>query len=161
KAYRLLAKSMEDEKRAGIATFVMRGKEYLVAIISERGILRAETLRFHDEVRTPEIVRLPERKKAAKDSVLRMQKAMQALAAKPLDRDDLTDRYSKRGLHTVQRELRAGKGVVKAPEEVGAACAEEDNVIDLMQGLKERLQGRRPPAAERPKQEEHDTSKRH
>src|SRR5512142_1779865 len=45
KAYRLLAKSMEDEQRAGIATFVMHGKDYLVAIIAERGILRAETLR--------------------------------------------------------------------------------------------------------------------
>src|SRR5690606_879377 len=160
KAYRLLAKSMEDEKRAGIATFVMRGKEYLVAIIAERGILRAETLRFHDEVRTPETVGLPERKKAAKDSVLRMQKAMQSLAAKTLDRDDLTDRYTKQVLDTVQRKLRAGKDVVKAPEEIAEAFAEEDNVIDLMQVLKERLQGKMPPAPERPKQEERD-AKRH
>src|SRR5690606_2702535 len=40
--YRLLAEVMESSARAGIATFVMRGKEYLVAIISERGLLRAE-----------------------------------------------------------------------------------------------------------------------
>jgi formamidopyrimidine-DNA glycosylase len=30
-------------RRAGIATFVMRGKEYLVGIFAENGILRAET----------------------------------------------------------------------------------------------------------------------
>ena len=59
KAYRLLAKSMEDEQKAGIATFVMHGKDYLVAIIAEGGILRAETLRFHDELRTPEAIGLP------------------------------------------------------------------------------------------------------
>lgn len=35
KAYRLLAETMERKKRVGIATFVMRAKEYLVAIISE------------------------------------------------------------------------------------------------------------------------------
>src|ERR1043166_8197225 len=42
KAYQLLAETMEKEKLAGIATFVMRGKEYLVAIFPENGILRAE-----------------------------------------------------------------------------------------------------------------------
>ena len=46
KAYRLLAEVMEKKQYAGIATFVMRAKEYLVAIIAENGILRAETLRF-------------------------------------------------------------------------------------------------------------------
>jgi DNA end-binding protein Ku len=34
KAYNLLAKTMEKIKRVGIATFVMRGKEYLVAILA-------------------------------------------------------------------------------------------------------------------------------
>src|SRR5688572_16986915 len=39
KAYRLLAKVMEDTDHAGIATFVMRKKEYLVAILAKNGIL--------------------------------------------------------------------------------------------------------------------------
>ncbi len=60
KAYRLLATVMEKTKRAGIATFVMRGKEYLVAILAENGILRAETLRFSDEIRSPKDLGLPE-----------------------------------------------------------------------------------------------------
>ena len=64
KAYRLLANTMEQEGRAGIATFVMRGKEYLVAIIGQQGLLRAETLRFHDELRTPDDVGLPTLDKA-------------------------------------------------------------------------------------------------
>jgi DNA end-binding protein Ku len=50
---------MERRGRAGIATFVMRGKEYLVAILAEKGILRAETLRFSDEVRSPQQIGLP------------------------------------------------------------------------------------------------------
>ncbi|MGH9970625.1 MAG: Ku protein, partial [Pyrinomonadaceae bacterium] len=41
KAYKLLAEAMEKTGQAGIATFVMRGKEYLVAIFSDHGILRA------------------------------------------------------------------------------------------------------------------------
>lgn len=35
RAYRLLAGSMESASRAGIATFVMRGKQYLVAIYDD------------------------------------------------------------------------------------------------------------------------------
>ena len=69
KAYRLLAETMERKGRAGIATFVMRGKEYLVAILAENGILRAETMRFSDEVRSPKEVGLPEAKAAPKAAV--------------------------------------------------------------------------------------------
>ena len=46
KAYRLLAETMERSGKAGIATFVMRGKEYLAAIFAEGGTLRAVTMRF-------------------------------------------------------------------------------------------------------------------
>ncbi|HEX6930079.1 MAG TPA: Ku protein [Gammaproteobacteria bacterium] len=148
KAYRLLAKSMEDEKRAGIATFVMRGKEYLVAIMAERGILRAETLRFHDEVRSPEDIGLPEHANAAKAEIARMEKAMKSLAAKKLDPDELTDRYTRQVLDAVQKKLETGKDVMKAPEAVAEEYAAEDNVIDLMQVLKERLSGKAPAESE-------------
>jgi DNA end-binding protein Ku len=56
KAYRLLAHTMEQSRRAGLATFVMRGKEYLAAIFAEGGLLRAATMRFNDELRTPSSV---------------------------------------------------------------------------------------------------------
>jgi DNA end-binding protein Ku len=45
KAYNLLAKSLERAERVAIGTFVMRGHEYLVAIVSDNGVLRADTLR--------------------------------------------------------------------------------------------------------------------
>ena len=63
KAYKLLTETMEKSDLAGIATFVMRGKEYLVAIFPENGILRAETMRFADELRSPREIGLPEKKK--------------------------------------------------------------------------------------------------
>ena len=60
KAYCLLADVMERSQRAGIATFVMREREYLVAIFAQRGILCAETLRFQDEIREPGAIGLPD-----------------------------------------------------------------------------------------------------
>ena len=74
KAYRLLSETMQKEKLAGIATFVMRGKEYLVAIFPENGILRAETLRFADELRSPKDIGLPEKKKVPAATVKEFEK---------------------------------------------------------------------------------------
>ena len=65
KAYRLLAEVMERTRRAGVATFVMREREYLVAIFARGGVLCAETLRFHDEIRDPQSIGLPEPAPAA------------------------------------------------------------------------------------------------
>lgn len=143
KAYRLLAKSMEDENRAGIATFVMRGKEYLVAIIAELGILRAETLRFHDEVRSPEYIGLPQSRQIDAELVQEMQQAMRKLSQKTFERHELKDQYVERVMRHVRKKLSSGKDVVKAPEEVSEELAEESNVVDLMKVLKERLKGRK------------------
>lgn len=146
KAYRLLAKSMEDEQRAGIATFVMHGKDYLVAIIAEGGILRAETLRFHDELRTPEQVGLPQRQHADKKIVERMRAAIKKSTRKHFDSELLSDQHTRNLMLRIKKKLKSGTDVLKAPEEPAPAEA-ASNVIDLMQVLKERLQGRQPHAA--------------
>ncbi len=147
KAYRLLAKSMEDEHKAGIATFVMHGKDYLVAIIAEGGILRAETLRFHDELRTPDQVGLPARQHADKKAVEQMRTAIKKLTRKQFEPELLSDPRTVQLKQRIDAKLKSSTDVVKAPEEPEAAEA-ADNVIDLMQVLKERLQGRQPHASD-------------
>ncbi len=142
KAYRLLAKSMEDEQRAGIATFVMHGRDYLVAIIADGGILRAETLRFHDELRTPEQVGLSPRRHADKKLIERMRSAIGRSMRKEFNSELLRDQQTLDLMQRIDKKLKSGTDVLKAPEEPSAAEA-AGNVIDLMQVLKERLQGRR------------------
>lgn len=144
KAYRLLAAVMEKTGRAGIATFVMRGKEYLVAIFAEGGILRGATLRFADEIRSAEDVGLPEPGKVAKKEVDRMAKAIRAAAAPGLDEDELVDEDSRRLLAVVERKREAGEDVVEAP--AGAEEGEDEDgegadVIDLMEVIKRNLRG--------------------
>ena len=51
KPYALLREAMQDSGKAAIATFVMRGKEYLAAVRADDGLLVLETLFFADEVR--------------------------------------------------------------------------------------------------------------
>ncbi|MGQ4878737.1 Ku protein [Billgrantia sp. LNSP4103-1] len=150
KAYRLLAKSMEDAARAGIATFVMRGKEYLVAIIAEKGILRAETLRFAEEVRAPEEIDLPESPEADKQRVKAMQRAIDALSGDELEREALQDLQSQRIIARAEEKLARGEDVIALGEEDEPDVEPEQGgeVIDLMQVLKQSLAEGRPPVQE-------------
>ncbi|HEX7038436.1 MAG TPA: Ku protein [Pseudomonadales bacterium] len=163
--YRLLAEVMERCGRAGIATFVMRGKEYLVAIISERGLLRAETLRFHDELRRPKDVGLPALEEPDDGRVKKMKRALEKLEADTLDREALRDSRAARLEALVERKLASGSGVISAPEDAEPSERESAEIIDLMQVLKQSLaergsrgekrsNGEKPPSAEKPRSAE-------
>src|SRR5690606_3490462 len=106
---------VEDTGRAGIATFVMRGKEYLVAIFAEGGILRAATLRFADEVRSAEDVGLPEPETPPKKTVDRLARAVRAAAKPALDERELEDEDSRRLVALAEEKLAAGEDVLAAP----------------------------------------------
>nr|WP_267965837.1 Ku protein [Halomonas aerodenitrificans] len=147
KAYRLLAASMEATGRAGIATFVMRGKEYLVAIIAEKGILRAETLRFAEEVRAPEDIALPKAIRPDKQRAKAMQQAIEALTAKDFEREELQDLQSQRIVARAEEKLARGEDVIALGEEDAPEFEPEQGgeVVDLMQVLKQSLAEGRPP----------------
>lgn len=140
KAYRLLAGTMERTGRAGLATFVMRTKEYVVAIVAERGILRAETMRFANEVRTAEDVELPDPRKPEAAEVKRMRRAIASLGKQDVAMSELEDRNAERLLRIIERKRRKGEDVVET--EVAVEDEEEDDVIDLMDVLKRRLAGK-------------------
>ncbi|HSH46093.1 MAG TPA: Ku protein [Longimicrobiales bacterium] len=145
KAYRLLAATMEQTGRAGIATFVMRTREYLVAILAENGILRAETLRFSDELRSAEEIGLPDAPKVESRTLRSVREAVRKRTRDEFDESELEDRYSRRILELVESKRRKKGAVVKAPG--GAEPSEGADVIDLMEVLKRSLQ--QPDAEER------------
>jgi DNA end-binding protein Ku len=131
KAYRLLAEIMERTRRAGIATFVMRTKEYLIAIIAENGILRAETLRFTDEVRSTDELDLPSGE-AADTTVRRLRRAIAKQKRKQLATTELRDAQTERLQALAAKKASRGEDVV----EIETEAAADDSVIDLMEVLK-------------------------
>ena len=137
KAYRLLAAIMEREKRAGIATFVMRDKEYLIAILSRNGILRAESLRFADELRPVEDLGAKDGEARA-ELVKEFAKAIGKRTAEKLDDALLVDPQRGALEKLIEEKHERGHDVVQAPEGVAAADAE---VIDLMEVLRRSLPG--------------------
>lgn len=136
KAYRLLVEAMKVRGDVGVATFVMRGKERPVAIFSDNGILRAETMRFPDEVRTPKSVGLPEPNKVSAASVRKFETLIKRKAKRTFSpgKDEDTERL----LKLVKKKKSKTSNVVKVKE----LEKRSDNVIDLVQVLKRSLSGK-------------------
>ena len=135
KAYKLLAETMDKDGLAGIATFVMRGKEYLVAIFSEKGILRAETMRFADELRSPSDVGLPKKKEAPKATVHKFEKLISSRSKKQFSPSKLEDKQTESLLKLVKKKQANRANIVKVDEEVDT----DHKVVDLVQILKKSL----------------------
>jgi DNA end-binding protein Ku len=148
KAYRLLAEIMERNHRVGIATFVLRDKEYVIAISSQNGFLRAQTLRFHDEVRGSDAIGLPDKHKPARNLVQRIEKAIDAAAEDSFDPDELRDDSADRLRELAEKKQRSGEDLVQAKDVEEAPSAD---VVDLMAVLKRSLRAHEAaPAAGRP-----------
>jgi DNA end-binding protein Ku len=138
KAYKLLVEAMEETGQAGIATFVMRGKENLVAIFADHGILRAETMRFPDEIRSPAEVGLPKKKKTTPAAVRKFETLIGKKSKATFSLTKLEDDQTERLLKLVKKKQAKPANVVRieSPER------KEGNVIDLVQLLKRSLSGK-------------------
>jgi DNA end-binding protein Ku len=140
KAYHLLAATMERTGRVGIGSFVMRGREYLVAIISDNGVLRADTLRYADEIRSPKSVGLPKAKQPSAKKVTALAKAVEALTASKLDASELEDREAA-ALQDLVESKRKDKDNIVHPRGMETEDPEAGGakIIDLMEVLKKSL----------------------
>ena len=141
KAYNLLAATMAKTGRVGIGSFVMRGHEYLVAIVSDNGVLRADTLRYADEVRTPESIGLPKPAKGVAKKVEQFVKDIEDLTRSELDISELQDSEAQ-ALQALVKEKQKDKASVI--EESGLEEAEPETgdgakIIDLMAVLRKSL----------------------
>jgi len=141
KAYKLLAQTMEKEEKAGLATFVMRGKEYLVAIFAENGILRAETMRFPDELRTPAEVGLPKKPKIPRATVAKFEKLISSKSKKQLSPRKLEDEQTERLLKLVKKKSAQRKNIVEVDTDERDE-REQGKVVDLVAILKKSLAGK-------------------
>jgi DNA end-binding protein Ku len=141
KAYTLLAQTMARTKKAGIGSFVMRDHEYLVAILAENGILRAEVLRHADELRTPEAIGLPKPAKADAARVRALAREIDALAKPGIAADELADLEAEALRKFAAQKAKSGEGVVSMEqlEDEDGESAGSAEVIDLMDVLRKSL----------------------
>jgi DNA end-binding protein Ku len=134
RAYRLLVEVMDREGKAAIGRFVLRTKEYLVAIRVRDGALSLTTMLFHDEVRPARGIGPGSSKKTApaKEEVDGAVALIDALTRK-FDPSRYRDRHRERLLKIVRDKKKGRK--IKVPDRQD----EPQAAPDLMAALEESL----------------------
>jgi DNA end-binding protein Ku len=130
KAYALLRQVMRDANKIAIGTFVMRNKEYPVAIRPDDDVLKLETLYFSDEIRSPtkELPDLPNATEVSKREV-----DMALLLLESMESEWDPNRYHdthRQKVEALIEEKRQGHDVLE-----GVEAGPKTNVVDLMEAL--------------------------
>jgi DNA end-binding protein Ku len=138
RAYGLLRKAMEESNKVAIATLVMRGKQYLVAVRPEPRALVLETMYFADEVRDPtkEVPGLPVEENFTKREIDTAKMLIESMAS-AWEAERYRDTYRERVEELIDRK-RSGEEVV-----VEARPAEPTKVVDLMAALEASVEAAR------------------
>lgn len=147
KVYELLRTALAERNKVGLATFVMRSRQYLTALRAEDRILVLQTLHWADEVRDPveELPELPS-DRAGRGKELDMALSLVDALSGPWDPARYHDTYQEK-VRELVRAKAEGKEVAVAEEAPRAT-----NVVDLMEVLRGSLEqakgagGRKSPA---------------
>ena len=137
KAYVLLRKAMEDQKKVAIGRLVMRTKQYLAAIRPVEEALAVSTMLFHDEiVPVSEIDGIPTGRSAPKVSPAEVKMAAQIIESltREWDPKRYEDTYRVQVLDFLKKKAAGEEIVTEEPE------AEEAKVVDLMAALEASLE---------------------
>ena len=138
RAYALLVQAMKDARKVAIARFVLRNKEHLAAIRPMDDVLTLTTMRFHDEVSSPEDVdgEVFEEAKPKKPEKRELEMAKQLIESltSNFEPDKYRDEYREELLDLLERKAE-GKEVVSAPSEE----PKPTKAPDLMAALEESL----------------------
>jgi DNA end-binding protein Ku len=138
KVYALLSEALQSSGKAAVATFVMRGRQHLCALIPKAGTLMLITLRFANEI-------LPVAKPAAVSKSGKPKEAEVAMARKLVE--EMSGEWDPQAFHDTYREdlMRRIRDKIKKNEthvlgsEPEKAPRHKAEVVDLMDALKNSL----------------------
>jgi DNA end-binding protein Ku len=135
RAYALLLRVMSHSKKVGIATFVMRNKEYLVAVRPGGDVLALETMFFADEIRDPrsEIDGIPVEADFTERELETAELLLDSMTAS-FDPQNYHDTYRERVEELVEHKRKGEEIVAQAVPE------EPARVIDLADALQKSVE---------------------
>jgi DNA end-binding protein Ku len=138
KAYGLLLQAMDRSEKAGVAKFVLRGKEYLAAVRAGEDVMVLNTLHFVADLRKPKDVmgklpQLPKPRPKELDMALALVDEMTA----PWKPEDYRDEYAER-VEELIKAKKAGKEITHEEEPEPSA-----DVVDLFEALSRSVKNRK------------------
>jgi DNA end-binding protein Ku len=140
-AYALLRETIRETQRTGIAKFVLRDRQHLAALEVIDDALVLTTLRFADELVPVSAYDFPPAK-SPRATELKTAKMLVEELASDWDPEKYTDDYRRNLLRIIEAKQKGREAKLEAePEE------RTGNVVDLMERLRQSLEGRKAGAA--------------
>lgn len=148
KVYALLREAMLEAGVIGIARVVMHTKEHLAALIPSGAALILNTLRWADEIRPLDDLKLPAAGKTAaglKPTEMKMAAQLIGDMTSPWKSKDYADQFTAAVNELVKRKVAAGQTEqVTAIEDAASENTASSNVVDLTELLAKSLAKRKP-----------------
>ena len=132
KVYRLLCQALEESGKVAIAKYVFRNREHLGCIRPSGNLLVMIQMRFAEEVRSAEELKLPEKEKLSKDEIKLANQLIDQLT-RPFKPEEYHDTYHEELERIIEEKVSGEKPkAAKAPKKA--------EVKDLMAALKASLE---------------------
>jgi len=152
KAYALLRDTLHKAGKAGVATVVIRTRQYLAALVAQDEVLLLNTLRYADELRQAKDLDLGSLKKI-KPTSKEMDLALRLVddMAGKWEPEKYKDTYREDLLKRIEEKVKKGQTEeITQPEKEGRE-GKGGNVIDLMSLLKKSVEKKAPARQEKPR----------
>jgi DNA end-binding protein Ku len=142
KPYALLRDAMAKAGKAGIATVVIRTKQYLAALIPQGEALVLNTLRYYKELKSAGDLEIPEKLKGVKVSSKELDMALRLIddMADEWQPEKFHDTYHEDLLKRIEEKVKAGQTEEITTPEKEEKAAKGADVIDLMSLLKKSVE---------------------
>ncbi|MGE0353776.1 MAG: Ku protein [Gemmatimonadales bacterium] len=142
RAYKLLGEAMAETGRAALGQYAARGKQNLVLVRPQNGVLVMEQLHYANEVRATTEVELPDITVKPAELALARQ-LIEQTATDEFRPEQYHDQVRDRVMESIEQKVQ-GKEITEEPAEKPQA-----KVIDLMEALKASLNKGGKPAEDR------------
>lgn len=136
KPYKLLLEALQKTKKVGVATFVMRSKENLAILRSEKKVIVLNKIRFEQEIRSTDELALPKNTKI-KPAELKMAVSLIDQLTEKFDISKYKDTYTAELMKMIKAKSKGRK--VKSPK----MKVVHGKAKDLMGQLKASLEEKR------------------
>jgi DNA end-binding protein Ku len=143
KPYVLLREALEKSGRIAIARVVIRTREHLAAIYTRDGALVLNLIRFHDDIRSMEELKIPKSAKISDKELELAESLIDGMTAewKPEEyRDEYRDAVMKR----IEAKARKKGKDLDDDEEPDAEAPATGKVVDIMDLLKKSVEAQQP-----------------
>lgn len=147
KVYALLRETLRKAGKIGIANVVIRVKQHLCALVCVGDIIVLNTLRYSDEIRETDELKIPastSKTAAVSDKEIKMAMALVEGMSEDWKPEQYHDTYREDVMALVEKKVKAKQTkTITMPGKEKAAASSPSNVIDLVSLLQQSL-GKKP-----------------